>query len=176
MPESDEDQDIPRLRKILSANVRALIDDARQSRPELGAIAKVAEFHSKRTHGSGRLSKSKVGRIVKGSHPTDIDSLGDLADVFGVQPWQLLVENLNPKALPRLVEPSFLSQIKQIVDSATAASREVSASLTDEQQVQPATGSAKVGPAIEEATRAVGKKNAGRESAKAPKQKGRGRD
>lgn len=159
-----------RARDVLSKNVRALIDNARETRPALGSILKVAEESHRITHGSTTLSKSRVGRIVKGSHPTDIDALADLAEVFGLEPWQLLVENLNPKALPRLADSALLSQIKQIVDSATAQSEEDSSSTTDEHAVQRVQRSRppKVGPALSKAFTGV-EQNAGSRTAAAPK-------
>lgn len=160
-------------RAILGANVRRLIDDAQETRPQIASILKVAQQSMKLTHGSSSLSKSRVGRIVKGSHATDIDALNDLAEVFGVQPWQLLVENLNPKALPRLVDAEFLSQIKQIVNVAQAPNQAISPSATDEHpiQKQERTQQVQVGPALQKAF--TGKKNlAGRGSSEAQKQGG----
>ena len=176
MPTDDDDQERdgpPPVRQILSRNVRALIDDARQSRPQLGSILKVAETSKKLTHGSSTLSKSRVGRIVTGSHPTDVDALTDLAKVFGVQPWQLLVENLNPKALPRLADAALLSQIRQIVDSVPAAEQEISPSPTDEHPLQPPERKPKIGPALKDAFDRGMHNNAGDKSAATAKRKGR---
>lgn len=176
MPTDDTDEERderPSVRQILSKNVRALIDDARESRPHLGSILKVADTSKKLTHGSSTLSKSRVGRIVTGSHPTDVDALTDLANVFGLQPWQLLVENLNPKALPRLADSSLLSQIRQIVDSVPAADHEVPPSPTHEPALQPSERKPKIGPALKDAFDRGMHKNAGNKSAAATKREGR---
>lgn len=174
-PEDDQ-QAIPRLRAILSANVRALIDDARKARPELGSILKVATERQKATHGTTRLSKSRIGRVVKGSHPTDVDALDELAEAFGLQPWQLLVENLNPKALPRLVDSEFLSQLKQIVDKVPEQKQDVLPSPVDEQQVKRKTEGDSLGPALRRAFNAGSNKNAGSKPSRLQKPKGgRGR-
>jgi hypothetical protein len=178
-PDEPEDdmapEERPSVRDILSRNVRRLIDEARQSRPQLGSIVKVSEYSKKITHGSSSLSKSRVGRIVTGSHPTDIDALTDLAEAFGLQPWQLLVENLNPKALPRLADAALLSQIKQIVDSVPRETNKDSASLTAEQPLQTLERGRRVtvGPALKEAFDAGSKKNAGRIAGQVQKSKGR---
>lgn len=157
----DEAGDRLSARAILSRNVRRLIDDAKETRPHLGSILKVAEVSKKLTHGSGSLSKSRVGRIVTGSHPTDIDALSDLAQVFGLQPWQLLVENLNPKALPQLVSAGLLSQIRQIVESVPAPTQHPSSSATDEQPLQQMERAqpAQVGPGLSAAFNVDGMKN-----------------
>jgi hypothetical protein len=158
-----------RARDILSKNVRALIEDARESKPELGTIKKVAEVSG------GHLTNGTVGRMATGESPVNIDAVGDLARVFGLEPWQLLVENLNPKALPRLADSSLLSQIKAMVESAKAENAEDSPSPTDEQPLQPSGRDRKVpiGPALAEV---LGEdKNARRRTASASKPKGRRR-
>jgi hypothetical protein len=101
-------------RKVLSENLRALMS----VRPDLGTIKKVAE-----ASGSA-LSNGKVGRIYAASHTTDIDTLQDLASVFKLEPWQLLVEGLNPNALPRLADASVLNQILDAVRSSAATVHE----------------------------------------------------
>lgn len=158
-----------RARAILSKNLRALIDTAREGDPRLGAIRKVAEASG------GKLTNGTVGRIAAGTHTTDIDTLADLAEVFGLQPWQLLVENLNPKALPRLVDAAFLSQIKQLVDVAQATNEQMAHSPTDELRVQKSAPkkASQVGPALQEAFERGGN-GAGRTTAKGSKHKGRG--
>lgn len=158
-----------RAREILSKNLRSLIEDARDSRPHLGAIRKVAE------HSGGKLTNGTVGRIAAGTHTTDIDTLADLAEVFGLQPWQMLVENLNPKALPHLADAALLSQIKQIVDSVPRETRKDFSSFTDEQALQTLERSRRVtvGPALKEAFEAGEKKNARRVAGQVQKPKGR---
>jgi hypothetical protein len=176
MPSDDMDEHADghrSAREILSKNVRRLIDDARETRPHLGSILKVAEASSRLTHGSTSLSKSRVGRIVTGSHPTDIDALTDLAEVFGLQPWQLLVEDLNPKALPQLADADFLSQLKRIVGVAGAGNLDPATSPKDELPLQTEQGPrVAVGPALREAFTLGRDKNASRGPAEAQKQKG----
>lgn len=100
-----------RPRDILSNNVRALME----ARPALGTIKKIVQASQ------GRLSNGKVGRVTAGTHATDVDTLEGLAEVFGVQPWQLLIEGLNPKAPPVLASGELLGQIRLIVQKAEPA-------------------------------------------------------
>lgn len=160
-----------RARDILSKNLRALIDHARETNPKLGAIRKVAEASG------GKLTNGTVGRIAAGSHTTDIDALADLAEVFGLQPWQLLVEDLNPRALPRLVDPLLLEQIKELVGSAPVATGHTSSSPADKQPVKRTERApVKIGPALQEVFDQRGsRKNANSTAGSVPKQKGRGR-
>lgn len=158
-----------RARAILSKNLRTLIEAARQADPRLGAIRKVAEASG------GKLTNGTVGRIAAGTHTTDIDTLADLAEVFGLQPWQLLVEDLNPKVLPHLVDAEFLSRIKQIVDGAQATNAAISPSPMDELTVQKEERNRPVvvGPALQDAFNSGKKNNAVGRLAKATKPKGR---
>jgi hypothetical protein len=139
-----------------------------KARPDLSSIKRVAAASK------SSLSNGKVGRIYAASHTTDIDSLQHLADVFGVQPWQLLVEGLKPNDLPRLVDEGLLSQVRQLVAAAAAPPPPKASSFTDELTVQPKKRVApKVGPALTEAFDEGGKKNAGRSTGRVSKPKGR---
>lgn len=137
----------PTPREVLSANLRALMKE----RPELGTIRKIADA-------SGTtLSNGKVGRIYAASHTTDIDTLKHLADVFGLEPWQLMVENLNPEALPRLADASVLAQILDAVQgqSETAGHNVAPIGPTHQLEKQPEP---MVGPALQKAmSKAKGK-------------------
>lgn len=136
----------PSPRQVLSANLRALME----ARPELGTIKRVAAA-------SGTsLSNGKVGRIYAASHTTDIDTLQHLAEVFGLEPWQLMVESLNPAALPRLADASVLAQILDAVQAqpATGGNKVNSVASAHPLQKQPAS----VGPALKKAiSKATGK-------------------
>lgn len=94
----------PTPRQILSANVKALM---LARKDELGTIKKIAAASGT------KLSNGKVGRICKASHTTDIDSLQHLAEVFKVEPWQLLVEGLRPDALPVLINATVIAALQQ---------------------------------------------------------------
>lgn len=104
--------DKPTPRQVLSANLRALM----ATRPDLDVIKKVVKV-------SG-LSNGKVGRIYAASHTTDIDTLADLAEAFGLEPWQLLVPDLNPQRIPELSTTPLLEQVRSLVQKGLAQSGE----------------------------------------------------
>jgi hypothetical protein len=137
----------PSPREVLSQNVRALMS----ANPDLGTIKKVAD-----ASGSA-LSNGKVGRICAASHTTDIDTLQHLADLFGLEPWQLLVESLNPQALPRLADATVLNQILD------AVSRPVTRNLGQTLPITPAhpletKAAPQLAPALQRAMKVKGAK------------------
>lgn len=103
----------PTPREVLSQNLQTLM----KAHPTLKAIKKVADatkdfrLNDEDVH----LSNGKVGRIAAGSHTTDIDALYSLAKAFSLEPWQLLVPDLNPERLPALTTTPLLEQIKALV-------------------------------------------------------------
>ena len=154
----------PTPRQILSANLRSLMDE----RPDLGTIKKIV------SSSGSKLSNGKVGRIYAASHTTDIDTLAHLAEVFGVHPWQLLVEDLNPKALPQLADLSLLSRIQQLVSSTQEKPSPVA--VAAELQQDTAGPTKGIGPALKEALVTEGTDTYARSKARAvQKQKGRRR-
>lgn len=106
-------------RDVLAENLKALMAE----RADRSTLAKIIEASR------GRLSNGKLGRIRSASHATDVDALGDLAKVFGMEPWQLLVPNLNPKALPRLADIGFVESLRSLL-SAQSAQPEADSSET----------------------------------------------
>jgi hypothetical protein len=154
------DADKPSPREVLSANLRELM----KARPDLGTIKKVANASK------SNLSNGKVGRIYAASHTTDIDTLQHLADVFGVEPWQLLVAGLNPLALPRLADAFVLAQILDAVRSNTPAEKSDSTQARHAHQVKKRAGTTSApSPAFDKALRNAGSSNAGREVGKVQK-------
>jgi hypothetical protein len=99
-------------RHVVSANLKALME----SRPKLDTLKKIT------AESDGKLSNGKLDRIRRATHATDIDTLGELAEVFGLQPWQLLVPDLNPKALPQIAGAELLTTIRALLtaESTTA--------------------------------------------------------
>jgi hypothetical protein len=104
-------------RQVLSANLRTLME----WHPTLTSIKRVAEATADfRLNGEDvHLSNGKVGRIAAGSHTTDIDALYSLARAFGLAPWQLLVQDLNPASLPVLADQS-IAPLQQIATELAA--------------------------------------------------------
>jgi hypothetical protein len=113
-------------RDVLSQNLRRLME----SRPDLDTIKKIVLASGE------SLSNGKVGRIYAASHTTDIDALRDLARVFDLEPWQLLVENLNPEALPRLADALVLAEIFDAVQRKAEQARVKDQSRVPTHQVQ----------------------------------------
>lgn len=93
-----------RPKDVLASNLNRLM----QANPHLETNLKIV------AQSGGRLSNGKLGRIRLGGK-TDIETIGDLADVFGIEPWQLLVEELNPKALPQLTTTPLIEQVRALV-------------------------------------------------------------
>ena len=52
------------------------------------------------------MSQSTVGRILSAAVSAGIDNIESLSQRFDLQPWQLLVPNLDPDRPPRLADLS----------------------------------------------------------------------
>jgi hypothetical protein len=74
-----------RPREILAANLKTLMGASRRlgTLPEIAAASK------------GALSNGTLDRIRRAESATSVDYVGALADVFGLEPWQLLVPGLR---------------------------------------------------------------------------------
>lgn len=99
------DDDQPRVRQILAAN----LDRLKRTAPEYSSAKKIADASG------GALTNGTVGRIMAASHTTDLDKLEALARLFQLQPWQLLVDDLDPERPPLLVNADLVEQIKAVV-------------------------------------------------------------
>lgn len=93
------------VRQIIGANLKALM----KNHPHLDSQMKI------QTKTKGRVSQRTVGRILEGSVSVTVDNLAELADIFGLQPWQMLLPNLDPKN-PQLV-PAITPAEKALYDS-----------------------------------------------------------
>lgn len=88
--------DVPKirpLREIVGANVKAIRTAKKMSQPQVVAAAK--QYGAK-------IDQTTVGRIERAAVPTTIDTLQSLALGLGVEPWQLLVHDLDTENLPKL--------------------------------------------------------------------------
>jgi len=101
--------------EILANNLRALMAAA----PGLDTVQKIVK------QSDGRLSNGKVDRIRRNASVTDINTLNELAAVFGLKPWQLLIEGLNPAALPTLSNAQLLAQIKDLVEQSNSSRSQI---------------------------------------------------
>jgi hypothetical protein len=83
--------DVPRSRAILAANLKRRIDaDTRPGdKPSVRAWAI-----------SKGLDVRLIDRLVKGQHAVTLDKLQEIADACGLQPWHLLIEELDPHSAP----------------------------------------------------------------------------
>lgn len=154
-----------RARDILGANVRALM----AANKRLDTIKKVS------VESGGVLSNGKVGRITAASHVTDVDAIGELARVFGVEPWQLLVPGLDPGSLPMLASPALLEQIRDLVRISPNQGSVLPVDTTAQQGVeQTLRKPAKIGPALQEGFDVKKVGNATSKSFRIQKSKGRG--
>lgn len=79
------------LRAILGANLRRLIEHetAPGERPSVRAWALRRE-----------LDVRLIDRLTKGEHAVTLDNLDKIAEACGLQPWQLLLEDLDPTSPP----------------------------------------------------------------------------
>jgi len=80
---------------VLANNLKALM-----KRPSLNTLPKITKASD------GRLSNGKLDRVRRAAAATDVDTLEQLAEVFGLQPWQLLQDDLGasvPDLAPQVV-------------------------------------------------------------------------
>lgn len=101
-------------REILSKNLYTLMKESPRF-AHLSTIQKIV------VASGGKLANGTVGRMTKGDAPTDVDRLGELAEVFGLQAWQLLVPDIKANTVPVLADSTYLDNIREIVKSIDAA-------------------------------------------------------
>lgn len=82
-------------RQILSANLKALRDRNPKYSSAPAIERATAELGCK-------IGRSTVQRILDGTTPVNLDFVEVLANLFGMDAWQLLVPNLQPEAPPAL--------------------------------------------------------------------------
>jgi hypothetical protein len=96
-------------KEILRDNLHTLMKESRRY-ASLRTIKNIAKASG------GVLTNGAVGRMAKGDSATDIDRLGELAKLFDLQPWQLLVPDIRADALPVLADRKFLQEIRELVN------------------------------------------------------------
>jgi hypothetical protein len=74
------------LRDILAANLRRMIANEGIS-VRAWALAR-------------ELDVRLIDRLTKGEHAVTLDKLDEIAAACGLQPWHLLIDDLDPKAPP----------------------------------------------------------------------------
>ncbi len=81
-------------REVIAKNLFHLMESA----PHLNSQPKVAAR-------SG-LGQTSIGRILRTEAGATVDSLDAIAKAFGIEPWHLLVPNLDPHCLPKVMSLS----------------------------------------------------------------------
>lgn len=87
-------------KKVLASNIRRLLRLGNES-----GVSKLIKLG---------ISNGNAQRALKGETAIGLDVLAQLAAKLGVQPWQLLVEDLDPDELPTLRQQEFRWPFKQI--------------------------------------------------------------
>jgi hypothetical protein len=74
-----------RPRDVLAANLRKL----------MAAIPALSRFPLITEASGGSLTNGTLDRVRRATHATSVDTLEEIARVFGLEPWQLLVPSLG---------------------------------------------------------------------------------
>lgn len=152
------------LAKVLGANLRALMK------------AKDATLTSaKKIAAAGGPSNGTTGRIQEGMG-CNIANLELLAKAFKVQPWQMLVPDLKPDALPKIAGAHLLQEIRDLVSESPKATKDKHSNSDDVERVERKKGRPTVmGPALRESLEVEGIRRATRKPKKVQKPKNRRR-
>jgi len=103
-------------RAILAANINKLID----------ADLRPGERRSVRAWAKGKeLDVKLIDRLTKGSNGITLDKLQIVADACGLKPWQLLLEDFDPKnpAEPPVTpgERALIKRLRGLLDDEVGA-------------------------------------------------------
>lgn len=80
----------PSARQVLAVNVNRLME----SRPDVGTTIRLAR--------ASKVGNGTIGRIRNGTVACTIDTVQAIAQVFGIDVWQLLVPEFDPRNPPIL--------------------------------------------------------------------------
>lgn len=80
------------IREILASNLKALMAKSKHSQGDLFRLSNVAQ--------------STIGRVINMQVDATVATIEAIAEVYKLQPWQLLVPNLDPSNPPMLREIS----------------------------------------------------------------------
>lgn len=93
-------------RRILAANIKRMIEKSEMSVRGWAL--------------QNRLDVRQIDRITKQEFATTIDTLTEIAERIGCQPWQLLVPNMDLSDLPMLVmsqaERELYQKVRAVID------------------------------------------------------------
>lgn len=97
-------------RGVLAANLRLLIERA----------SKQGVRPSVRSWATGKGLDVRLVRLLKGQHAVTLDNLEKIAEACGLQPWQLLVEDMGgPAAQPPQItdaDRELLKRLRHLLD------------------------------------------------------------
>lgn len=109
-------------REVLAENLRAVLAAAQEAGMPPSAWAKAKQLQRKQVE---RVSSAAVG--------CSVDFLDDLARVLQVQPWQLLIPNLDVKKPPLLaLTPEDIAKIEEVQRGAADLVRRFTLGRVDE--------------------------------------------
>lgn len=83
------------------------------SQPAVSATAK---------HAGLVVGQTTVGRVERAVHAADIETIEALGKGLGIEPWQLLVPDLDPSAPPSISEDALPADERQLLRDYRAAS------------------------------------------------------
>jgi len=83
---------LPRGPAVLSELFRRNLDALMRADRELNTQAALAK--------ASRIGQRSVSRILRGEQSPTLDMVGKLAHAFGLEPWQMLVPDLEPDNPP----------------------------------------------------------------------------
>jgi transcriptional regulator with XRE-family HTH domain len=92
------DDEISPQRRVFGENIKRLMESrpSLDSNPKLGARA--------------NIGIATISRIINGQSAATLDTVASLAKAFGVEPWQLLVPNLDAKN-PQILQASSPEEV-----------------------------------------------------------------
>lgn len=103
--------DMPRnkaLKVVVGDNVQAVMTAKKVKQQQVAALAK------QRGH---KIDQTTVGRIARAAIPTTVEKLEAVAAGLGIDPWQLLVPDLDPKNPPVFGEAALMSDERELLQN-----------------------------------------------------------
>lgn len=99
----------PTVQEIIATNIRTLL---KAKFNQIGTQKKLAV--------KGGTNQTTISRILGCKVGTSIDTLGGIAGAFRLEPWQLLVIDLDPKSLPvfKTLSEKQVNLYKKLVETA----------------------------------------------------------
>jgi len=105
------------LRVVLGENVAGVMKAKRLSQPKVAANAKRA---------GTPIDQTTISRVSRAVYPATIDTLEAIANGLGIDPWQLLMPELNVQAIKLSDgEIAQIEQAKRALENLTPAQRDM---------------------------------------------------